>query len=91
MENTVNVLSIDAWADGSEGWTWNMWYNVGRCDLDTLPKTNGGLLAWFVQEGYVNEKALTQCVIDDDQYNYVLTVKATGEPLFAIAYGEREF
>lgn len=84
---TVNVLSIEAWAYGDE-WSWNSWHKVGTCDLDTLPDNESGQLAWFVSEGYANERALTECYIDDDQYNFVLTVKATHEPLFAIAYGE---
>ena len=89
----VNVLSIDAWADGPEdeqGWNWNAWYKVGACDLDTLPEDDAALLAWFVAEGYVNARALTECRIDDDQYNYVICVKETSEPLYAIAYGESE-
>jgi hypothetical protein len=85
--STVSVLSIDAWGS-EEGWNWNNWFKVGSVDLENLPESDSGLLAWFVSEGYVNEKALTECEIDDDQYNYVLTVKETHEPLFAIAYGE---
>lgn len=90
---TVNVLSIDAWADGPEGergWTWNNWFKVGTCDLDTLPSDDAGKLAWFVSEGYVNGRALTECEIDDDQYNYVICEIKTGMPLYAIAYGELE-
>jgi hypothetical protein len=89
----VSVLSIDAWADGPEserGWTWNNWFKVGTCDLENLPESGPDQLAWFVSEGYVNAKALTECEIDDDQYNVVIRVIKTGEPLFAIAYGEIE-
>mgnify|MGYP001454549104 CR=1 FL=1 len=88
---TVNVLSIDAWAYGSEeerGWNWNNWFKVGTVDLDDVPISEEGKLQWFVSQGYASERALRECYIDDDQYNYVLTVTATGEPLFAIAYGE---
>jgi hypothetical protein len=87
----VNVLSIDAWADGPEeerGWAWNSWHKVGSADRSTLPESDADLLAWFVSEGYVNAKALTECEIDDDQYNYVIRVIETGEPLYAVAYGE---
>lgn len=87
---TVNVLSIDAWADGDGGWTWNNWHKVGECDLDTLPEDEAGKVVWFVSEGYASARALTECFIDDDQYNFVLTVRSTFEPLFAIAYGESD-
>lgn len=94
MSRIVNVLSIDAWADGPEeerGWTWNNWFKVGTCDLDTLPQaTEEETIRWFVTEGYVNEKALKECEIDDDQYNLVIRVIETGEPLYAIAYGEAQ-
>jgi hypothetical protein len=86
----ARVLSIDAWAQGPEeerGWQWNQWHKVGTVDLSTLPESDADLLAWFVSEGFVNEKALIECEIEDDQYNYVLTVKDTGEPLYAIEYG----
>lgn len=90
-ESIVSVLSIDAWADGPEeerGWTWNNWLKVGTCDLSTLPETDAEKLGWFISQGYVNEKARTECEIDDDQFNYVIRVIETGEPLYAIAYGE---
>ena len=32
----VNVLSIDAWADGEDGWAWNNWHKVGTVDLDDV-------------------------------------------------------
>ncbi len=90
-KQVVSVLSIDAWAYGPEeerGWTWNNWFKVGTCDLSNAPKTDAEWLTWFVSEGYVNAKALTDCEIDDDQYNVVIRVIETGEPLFAVAYGE---
>lgn len=86
----VNVLSIDAWADGEDGWTWNNWYRVGSVDLDDVPVSDDGKLQWFHSHGYVNARALTECEIDDDQYNYVIRVRETGEPMFAIAYGEAQ-
>ena len=89
--STVNVFSIDAWADGPEeyrGWTWNNWFKVGTCDLDTFPESDTDRLAWFVSEGYVSERALTECEIDDDQHNFVIVNAETREPLFAVAYGE---
>ena len=85
--STVNVLSIDAWADGECGWHWNNWFKVGTVDVETLPESDSDLLAWFVTHGFVNDKALTECEIDDDQYNYLIRVKESGEPLFAIEYG----
>lgn len=91
MSATVSVLSIDAWAEGPEeekGWTWNNWFKVGTCDLETLPESDTDQIRWFVDQGYVNSRAIKECEIDDDQYNYVIRVIETGEPLFAIAYGE---
>ena len=35
---TINVLSIDAWADGEDGWHWNNWHKVGTCDLATCDR-----------------------------------------------------
>ena len=31
--NTLKVLSIDAWREGSS-WQWNQWFNVGTIDID---------------------------------------------------------
>jgi hypothetical protein len=90
----ASVLSIDAWADGPEedrGWTWNAWYKIGTCDLDTLPQATGeDTLSWLISEGFATEEARNACEIEDDQYNLVMVDRETREPLIAIAYGEIE-
>lgn len=79
-----NVLSIDAWADGDDGWTWNSWHKVGDITL-SLEDSNRDILAAVKRAGYINKtKGAT---LDDDGYNLVVTVSRTGEPLFAIEYG----
>jgi len=86
----VSVLSIDAWADGEDGWNWNMWTKVGSVDVTMCDKPEAEILAFMVAEGYCTEKALTGCYVEDDQYNMVVCDKETHEPLFALAYGEAQ-
>lgn len=88
--SVVNVLSIDAWADGADGWIWNNWHKVGSVDLDDVPTSDQGKIQWFHSQGYVTERALTECEIDDDGYNFVIVSRETWEPLYAIAYGEAD-
>jgi hypothetical protein len=89
---SFRVLSIDAWAEGEDNWAWNAWYSVGSIDASELESAEKavGLVAWFVEHGYVNAKALTQCEIVDDGYNYVLAIEETGEPMYAIEYGAEQ-
>ena len=84
----VSILSIDAWADGEDGWNWNMWTKVGSVDVTMCDKPEAEILAYMVAEGYLKEKALTSCYVEDDQYNMVVCDKETHEPLYALAYGE---
>lgn len=39
MSNTreVSILSIDAWAEGEDGWNWNMWTKLGSVDVTHEP------------------------------------------------------
>lgn len=88
---TVSILSIDAWADGSEGWNWNAWYKVGECEIDKVPENLHEMIKVLQDQGVLRSD-LTDCQIDDlsfddDQYNKVLCGPG-GEPLYAIAYGE---
>jgi hypothetical protein len=84
----VSILSIDAWADGEDGWTWNMWHKVGTVAVNVCDLPEVEILAYLIAEGYLTERARTECTIEDDQYNVVVANKATGEPLYALAYGE---
>ena len=84
----VSVLSIDAWADGEDGWNWNMWTKVGSVDVAMCDKPEAEILAFMVAEGYCKEAALTGCYVEDDQYNMVVCDKENHQPLYALAYGE---
>ena len=81
---TYKVLSIDAWADGDDGWTWNAWYNAGSITLD-IDSEYDDILQVMVDEGYIKNPSLGD--IEDDQYNLVIVDKFTREPIFAIEYG----
>lgn len=87
-QQEVSILSIDAWADGDDGWNWNQWYRVGKTEVTVCDKPEAEILAYMVAEGYLKPKALECCYVEDDQYNMVICDKETHEPLFAIAYGE---
>lgn len=73
-------------------WTWNNWHKVGSCDLSELPTGNDdvGILQYMCDNGFLKATALTECEIDDDQYNYVVIERTSGMPLYAIAYGEAQ-
>lgn len=86
-EKTVTILSIDAWRyDG--GWNWNMWHDVGKCDVSVCDLTPRKLLKYMRDNGYLSALSAGKVAIDDDQYNVVIVNKSTREPLYAIAYGE---
>ncbi len=84
--HTFKVLSIDAWADGDEGWTWNDWHYVGEVTLADDAKDEE-VIAALVDGGFATERARTEGEIFDDQYNWVLQQKADGKPVFAVEYG----
>ncbi len=84
---TINVLSIDAWADGEDGWTWNNWHKVGTCALATCDLPPAEVIAFMISAGYLNADAATRCEVDDDQYNMVIIDAVSREPLFALEYG----
>lgn len=86
-ETTINVLSIDAWADGDDDWTWNNWHKVGTCALATCDLPPAEIIAFMISEGYLKEGAADLCDVWDDQYNMVIQNKETSEPLFALEYG----
>ena len=84
---TINVLSIDAWADGEDGWTWNQWHKVGTCPLATCDLPHADLIAYMIEEGYLQDGAGDKVEVEDDQYNMVVLDAETREPLFALEYG----
>jgi hypothetical protein len=84
---TIAILSIDAWAEGENGWTWNQWFKVGECTLETCDLPEAEIIRFMINEGYLSEQAVEGCVVDDDQYNVVICDAETLEPLFALEYG----
>jgi hypothetical protein len=84
----MRVLSIDAWADGEGGWTWNNWFKVGT--VEAIPDTNRKILRMMRSEGYLSEASKGKVTVDDDGYNVVICEKSTGMPVFAIEYGADE-
>lgn len=83
---TFNVLSVEAWREGS-GWTWNNWFRVGSAPRDVLDMKPRQLLAWARAEGYLTDASRGRVAVRDDGYNLVIIARGTGEPLFAIEYG----
>lgn len=93
-QQTVNVLSIDAWRT-ADGWTWNNWHKVGSVDADTINAfaPDGKLnvrkfLNWARTEGYLSAASAGKLACDDDCHNYVILNKNTREPLYAVPYAE---
>ena len=85
----VSVLSIDAWADGDEGWSWNAWHKVGTVALaEIVDLDDQALREWFHSNGYTTTANPALSEIDDDQYNIVICDAKDHRPVFAIAYGE---
>lgn len=83
----INILSIDAWADGDDGWTWNAWHKVGTCPLSLCDQSGLAIILYMVREAYLLPDAAHTVAVEDDQYNMVIIDKETGEPLFALEYG----
>lgn len=83
----LTVLSIDAWADG-DGWGWNSWSKVGEADESFCDLSDESKLDWFVSQRYLSKRYKHECIVIDDGHNYVLTIIESGEPLYAVEYGE---
>lgn len=86
---TYKVLSIDAWADGDDGWTWNAWYNAGAIALD-INSEDEAILEAMVDEGYITQLGASLSMVEDDGYNLIICHVVSGRPLYAIEYGSRE-
>jgi hypothetical protein len=82
---TFPVLSIDAWGNLEDGYTWNQWFNVGTIDLD-LDGEDRQIIQAMVAAGYLTQQGLDVCDVEDDDYNIVIVDKETREPVFAIEY-----
>lgn len=84
----LNVLSVDAWRDGSS-WTWNSWRKVGSISKSDFESLNGNraILKWFRDNGFTTESSKGRACIDDDGHNIVVCDRSNGEPCFAIEYG----
>jgi hypothetical protein len=87
---TFPVLSIDAWADGKDGWTWNQWFAQPEKFPAELLDDDAAIVRWFIAEGLLREGTESLVTIDDDQYNKVVCDTATMEPLFAVEYGSSQ-
>jgi hypothetical protein len=83
----IKILSIDAWRDGSGGWTWNNWHKVGECPLELCDKTPRAILQWMREAGLMSQYSRGRAAIEDDGYNIVILDRGTREPLFALEYG----
>ena len=87
----VDILSIDAWADGCGGWQWNEWHKVGSVDLNELNLSNARqVIGYMRREGFIGSNSKGRVGVEDDQYNVVITERSNGRPLYAIAYGAEE-
>lgn len=84
-QKTCNILSIDAWAEGEDSWTWNQWFKVGSCPLSLVDQPKESILEWFYREGFIRQTE--EGDIEDDGHNVVIVDAKTREPIFAIEYG----
>lgn len=95
------VLSIDAWADIENSWSWNNWFHVDDYDSEVHGALNEeNALRFFFEEmftahthtrskdeSFEDFKRLYE--IDDDQYNLVLLKLDNRMPLYGIEYGNK--
>ena len=89
----MKILSIDAWADGENGWTWNNWYEVSNITEDKFDilynrelMEDHAFTDWFIEQGFLNTPN-TKYYTDDDGYNIIICFAETMKPLYAIEYG----
>ena len=87
------VLSIDAWSEGLDSWTWNNWFNVNTYDENDQGELTKDRALMFFYKDYSKQSSFEEFKklfeIDDDQYNYVLIKKENQMPLLAIEYGSQ--
>lgn len=82
--NTYTVISIDAWGNAEDGYDWNAWYNVGTIEVD-INAPEHAILQAMADAGFITKTE--GGMVEDDQHNLVIKDAQTGEPLFAIEYG----
>ena len=85
--NTYRLLSIDAWRDIDNGWTWNEWHAIGNVPMDLIDKTPRQVFKYLRDAGYLSAQSAGRVALQDDDYNIVIIARGTREPLFAIEYG----
>jgi len=81
------VLSIDAWTDGEDGWTWNQWFDAGTLNIDNLDDLDK---VWEAMEGqgFLKPGSKLLGLLEDDGHNLVVHDKEDYRPIFAIVYGD---
>lgn len=81
------ILSIDAWAEGKNNWSWNNWYKKGVVELpDVVGNPQDNPVIWDLFKKYYRCDKHSY-YIDGDGHNYVLTQKKDYMPVAAIEYG----
>lgn len=88
----VLVLSIDAWADGGGGWTWNDHRRIDTVHATDIPDGDRALLAFMRDHGWLSDKATLETVMVTDAGNawedgniIEFCDSETDEPLFALS------
>lgn len=82
------LLSVDAWRD-PDGWIWNNWYTLEE-DIYIPENISDRALIKLFRDNLqvINDNSKGKVAIYDDGYNINLIARNTGEPLFALCYGE---
>ena len=78
-----NILSIDAWGNAHDGYQWNAWYTIGKCE--TLPDSDNELFDLMIEKDLIVNEDLFY--IEDDGYNIIFCWKENLKPVYAIDYG----
>lgn len=86
-EETVRVLSVDAWRSKHGGWEWNNWFKVGTLPREACDYSPRKLLGLLRKDGYLTPGSAGKLALEDDGYNVVIVAKGTREPLYALEYG----
>lgn len=94
QEKKCEILSIDAWRDLNGGWYWNSWHKRGEMSLSILEgmdKPNGKIdvvkFLAYLRSNHSLSIPAGHCEVVDDGYNYVIQLRDTKEPLYAVEYG----
>ncbi len=85
----VKLLSVEGWRGCDGLWFWNQWYTVDSAlDISEAGTTPRKLFKYLREGGYLSERSKGKLRLHDDGYNLVIECRGTGEPLFALCYGE---